>query len=107
VAHLDDSSEITEGDNRYLSRELLEGSRSNLKAGDIFALGAMIYEMALGNVLPSGGEEWQKIRDGDLVMFRQYSNSLQHLIVSMMHPDPLQRPSAEEVLQHETLTPYL
>ncbi|TYZ63341.1 hypothetical protein PybrP1_012880 [[Pythium] brassicae (nom. inval.)] len=101
VAHMDGSMEITEGDNRYLSRELMEGSRTNLRAGDIFALGATIYELALGSTLPSGGEDWQRIRDGDLAMFRQYSNSLQHLIASMMHPDPLQRPMADEILQHE------
>ncbi|KAG6967192.1 hypothetical protein JG687_00004406 [Phytophthora cactorum] len=106
VAHLDGSMEITEGDNRYLSRELLEGNRSNLRAGDIFALGATIYELALGTTLASGGEEWQKIRDGDLVMFRQYSNSLQHLIASMMHPDALQRPLAEDILQHEVVLPF-
>uniref|UniRef100_M4C5V5 Protein kinase domain-containing protein n=1 Tax=Hyaloperonospora arabidopsidis (strain Emoy2) TaxID=559515 RepID=M4C5V5_HYAAE len=51
VAHLDGSMEITEGDNRYLSRELLEGNRNNLRAGDIFALGATIYELALGTTL--------------------------------------------------------
>ncbi|RLN90170.1 hypothetical protein BBJ28_00011772, partial [Nothophytophthora sp. Chile5] len=86
--------------------ELLEGNRNNLRAGDIFALGATIYELALGAMLPSNGEEWQKIRDGDLVMFRQYSNSLQHLIASMMHPDALQRPLAEDILQHEVVVPF-
>ncbi|RLN81488.1 hypothetical protein BBO99_00003682 [Phytophthora kernoviae] len=106
VAHLDGSMEITEGDNRYLSRELLEGNRNNLRAGDIFALGATIYELALGTTLSNGGEEWQKIRDGDLVMFRQYSNSLQHLIANMMHPDALQRPLAEDILQHEVVLPF-
>ncbi|RMX67929.1 hypothetical protein DD238_000551 [Peronospora effusa] len=106
VAHLDGSMEIREGDNRYLSRELLEGNRNNLRAGDIFALGATIYELALGTTLASGGEEWQKIRDGDLVMFRQYSNSLQHLIANMMHPDALQRPLAEDILQHEVVLPF-
>lgn len=96
MAHMDGSMEITEGDNRYLSRyvrktetccqvvgltisvfcfynnyrELMEGSRTNLRAGDIFALGATIYELALGTTLPNGGEDWQRIRDGDLVMFR-------------------------------------
>lgn len=106
AAPMDGTSEITEGDNRYLSRELLEGSRANLRAGDIFALGATIYELALGSSLPSNGEEWQKIRDGDLVLFRHYSNSLQHLIASMLHPDPLQRPSAGEILQHEVISPF-
>lgn len=123
----------------YEIRELMEGSRTNLRAGDIFALGATIYELALGATLPNGGEDWQRIRDGDLVMFRyeytltefrspsnsetwrscengrdfyflrfrsQYSNSLQHLIASMMHPDPLQRPLAEDILQHEVVLPF-
>lgn len=113
----------------------MEGSRTNLRAGDIFALGATIYELALGATLPNGGEDWQRIRDGDLAMFRcvvlssfrvrlmqctrwlsavascvrpcrQYSNSLQHLIASMMHPDPLQRPMADEILQHEVVLPF-
>lgn len=70
VAHADGSMEVTEGDNRYLSREMLEGSRSDLRAGDVFALGATIYELALGRTLPANGEEWQRIRDGDLTMFR-------------------------------------
>lgn len=48
----------------------MEGSRTNLRAGDIFALGATIYELALGSTLPNGGEDWQRIRDGDLTMFR-------------------------------------
>jgi hypothetical protein len=54
--------------------ELLEGNRNNLRAGDIFALGATIYELALGTTLASGGEEWQKIRDGDIAMFRYVCN---------------------------------
>lgn len=68
--HQDGRMEVTEGDTRYLSREILEGNRSHLRAGDIFALGASIYELELGRALPSCGDEWQEIRDGDLVMFR-------------------------------------
>ncbi|KAL7682691.1 putative cGMP-dependent kinase, protein kinase-like domain superfamily [Plasmopara halstedii] len=83
VAHLDGSMDITEGDNRYLSRELLEGNRNNLRAGDIFALGATIYELALGTTLASCGEEWQKIRDGDLVMFRYVSCHYQTISIYM------------------------
>ncbi|OQR86237.1 protein kinase [Achlya hypogyna] len=107
VVPMDGSMEIMEGDYRYLSRELLEGNRSHLSAGDIFALGASIYELARGVNLPSEGDEWQKIRDGDLAMFRHYSSSLQHLIGSMMHQDPLQRPTAEEILQHEAVLAVL
>ncbi|OQR89398.1 kinase, partial [Thraustotheca clavata] len=103
VVPMDGSMEIMEGDYRYLSRELLEGNRSHLAAGDIFALGASIYELARGSNLPSEGDEWQNIRDGDLATFRHYSSSLQHLIGSMMHQDPLQRPTAEEILQHEAV----
>ncbi|KDO26309.1 WEE protein kinase [Saprolegnia parasitica CBS 223.65] len=103
VVPMDGAMEIMEGDYRYLSRELLEGNRSHLSAGDIFALGASIYELARGVPLPSEGDEWQTIRDGDLATFRHYSSSLQHLIGSMMHPDPLQRPTADEILQHEAI----
>ncbi|ETV94468.1 WEE/WEE1 protein kinase, variant [Aphanomyces invadans] len=45
VVPMDGSMEIMEGDNRYLSRELLEGNRSHLCQGDIFALGATMYEL--------------------------------------------------------------
>nr|CCA13912.1 protein kinase putative [Albugo laibachii Nc14] len=106
VVHQDGNMEVTEGDTRYLSRELLEGNRSHLRAGDVFALGASIYELELGKTLPSCGDAWQQIRDGDLVMFRHYSNSLQHLVANMMHPDPLQRPSAEEILQHDVVQSF-
>ena len=74
------SMNTVEGDNRYLSRELLEGNACDLRAGDIFALGASIYELALGRALPGQGQEWQRIRDGDLATFPQYSSALQHLI---------------------------
>lgn len=57
----------------------MEGSRTNLRAGDIFALGATIYELALGATLPNGGEDWQRIRDGDLVMFRYDSHCFRYL----------------------------
>ena len=70
MVHQDGNMEVTEGDTRYLSRELLEGNRSHLRAGDVFALGASIYELELGKTLPSCGDAWQQIRDGDLVMFR-------------------------------------
>ncbi|CAK4080389.1 unnamed protein product [Aphanomyces euteiches] len=107
VVPMDGSMEIMEGDNRYLSRELLEGNRMHLSAGDIFALGATMYELARGEGLPSSGDEWQKLRDGELTVFRHYSSSIQHLIASMMHPDPLARPSAEEILRHETLADFV
>ncbi|RHY32980.1 hypothetical protein DYB32_002003 [Aphanomyces invadans] len=57
-----------------------------------------------GEGLPSSGDDWQKIRNGELTVFRHYSSSLQHLIASMLHPDPLARPSADEILRHETVS---
>ncbi|KAF0686953.1 Aste57867_21301 [Aphanomyces stellatus] len=107
VVASDGSMEIMEGDNRYLSRELLEGNRMHLSAGDVFALGATLYELARGEGLPSAGEAWQHLRDGNLTVFRHYSNSLQHLIASMMHPDPLARPSADEILRHEAVVEFV
>ena len=37
--------ENIEGDTKYLSLEILQGNSSNLPAGDIFALGATVYEL--------------------------------------------------------------
>lgn len=39
---------------RYLAPEVLRGERDNLEKADIFALGASLYELALGKDLPSG-----------------------------------------------------
>lgn len=100
-----ETSSVPEGDNRYLSRELLQGNSVDLRTGDIFAFGATMYEIALGcpNGLPGQGQEWQNLRDGNLVTLPYYSRMFQHLISAMMHPDPLQRPTAVEILQHESL----
>lgn len=61
-----DSREVLEGDSRYLSREVLNEDTSNLPKADIFALGMSIYELARGVPLPSQGEDWNALRDGQI-----------------------------------------
>lgn len=51
-----------------------------LDKADIFALGAMMYELASGIQMPSGGERYQALRRGDLVMLPHISVKLQQLI---------------------------
>eukprot|EP01113_Clastostelium_recurvatum_P010822 TRINITY_DN15434_c0_g1_i2.p1 TRINITY_DN15434_c0_g1~~TRINITY_DN15434_c0_g1_i2.p1 ORF type:complete len:803 (-),score=192.08 TRINITY_DN15434_c0_g1_i2:166-2574(-) len=90
-----------EGDSRYLSRELLQDDMDHLTACDIFALGATLYELCRGKVLPSHGDEWISIRDGKLRRPNTaLSDELWVLMCSLMHPDPLARPSASAILAH-------
>ena len=50
--------ENIEGDTKYLSLEILQGNSSNLPAGDIFALGATVYELVcMSNVHRSDNEK--------------------------------------------------
>lgn len=87
-------TEVEEGDRRYLSREFLEGDYTNLPAADIFALGITLYELAVGEPLPDGGDRMTELRDGTLRPMPTLSNPFQGLIRQMMHPKAEQRPSA-------------
>eukprot|EP00762_Andalucia_godoyi_P008079 ANDGO_02190.mRNA.1 Wee1-like protein kinase len=101
IRHVNLKVEVTEGDGRYLCRELLDDDFRYLTKADIFALGASLYEMILGRRLPANGDDWQKIRNGDLFNFSlsgNYSPQLFSLIRRMMESDPLLRPSAAEIL---------
>ena len=71
---------------RYLAPELLRSqNNSALDKADVFALGAMLYELATGNALPTGGERYQAIRAGHLVMMPHISLKLQALIKVRAH----------------------
>merc|ERR1719171_1835251 len=59
--------EISEGDSRYLAREVLRGDFSNLTKADVFSLGLLCYELATNpKELPCNGAEWHQLRDGHL-----------------------------------------
>ena len=96
------SVEVTEGDSRYLSRELMEGSCENLAAADIFALGLTLYELASGRPLPTGDEEYHSLRDGVLPPehMPQLSARVQDMLVAMVEQHPGARPTAADILSH-------
>lgn len=88
------------------------------------SLGISMLEIACDLELPSGGPNWHHLRDGHLpqeftkgtvmdpllISFPaplppspDLSPQLMQLLAHMMHPQPGQRPTASEVLQHWTL----
>jgi tRNA A-37 threonylcarbamoyl transferase component Bud32 len=101
---------ITEGDSRYLAKEVLEGIESDLKKADIFSLGCSIYELALSYKLPKNGEEFEEIRKGvikeKLLKENGFSDEFITLLKLMMHVDYNKRPTSSEILQHKVLEEY-
>jgi wee1-like protein kinase len=102
AAALDEKDDISEGEERYIPRELVdsEGSTLDLAKADVFSLGASLYELCLGRDIASAGEEWHAIRDGDLctAALSAYSEKLQHLTRRMLDAVPSRRPTAEEIV---------
>lgn len=60
-----------------------------------------MYELCLGQTLPSCGDEWHLIRNGKLTPF--WPPNLYQIIKEMMHPDPAMRPSASDLLSRDEL----
>jgi membrane-associated tyrosine/threonine-specific cdc2-inhibitory kinase len=89
-----------EGDAKYMARELM--CKQFSKAADIFSLGISMLELACDLELPSGGDNWHRLRDGVLPQdfTRDVSPQLLGVLSQMMHPDPSQRPSASDLLRH-------
>jgi len=98
--------EVTEGDSRYLAKELLSTEHVNidLTKADMFSLGATIYECAIGKPLPNNGNEWHEIRKGNLSLAPHFSPTFKSLLLALMHFDPNQRPSSYNLLQHPIFT---
>lgn len=94
----DDSSDPLEGDPCYLAPELMEGNFT--KAADIFSLGITALELACDLELPSRGENWHALRSGTLPHYiaQRLSPALRNVIPQMMHPDPKQRITADQLL---------
>ncbi|KAH8351439.1 membrane-associated tyrosine- and threonine-specific cdc2-inhibitory kinase [Drosophila kikkawai] len=97
------SRHATEGDSRYMAPEILQGHFS--KAADIFSLGIAMLELACYMDLPANGPLWHELRQGILPeeFINKISLELQTVIKSMMMPDPMQRPTADQLLLHPRL----
>ncbi|KHN85935.1 Membrane-associated tyrosine- and threonine-specific cdc2-inhibitory kinase wee-1.3, partial [Toxocara canis] len=96
-----------EGDSKYLAPETLNSPPS--KPADIFSLGISILELATDLDLPSRGDGWRMLREGNIpeVFTRKLSPKLVHLIYWMMEPDPDKRPTAQQLLNDASVQHYL
>jgi len=95
--------DISEGDCRYLAKEVLRGNLAELPKADVFALGLVSYELATSpKPLPCNGDEWQLIREGclDLDLLAHLSESLVELTRGMAAALAADRPPCEEILRH-------
>jgi wee1-like protein kinase len=101
------SSDVEEGDSRYMSMELLSGDRSDLTKSDIFSLGATLYEICRfggADGLPMNGPEWQDLRAGRLTLpLPETGPEMTHLVQRMMNPTFEQRPASSDLLKHPQL----
>lgn len=90
----------------YAAPEVLEHGHVSF-AADVFSAGAVLYTVLGGYSpfsAPSDEEMLEKTLRGDVVFhdleWRRVSKEAKDLILGMMHPDPAQRLSMEEVLEH-------
>uniref|UniRef100_A0A1A9WLH8 Membrane-associated tyrosine- and threonine-specific cdc2-inhibitory kinase n=1 Tax=Glossina brevipalpis TaxID=37001 RepID=A0A1A9WLH8_9MUSC len=99
--------QATEGDSRYVAPEIMMGKFS--KAADIFSLGIAILELACFLELPANGPLWQQLRSGLLPedFIKTISKDLQDIIKQMMTPNPLQRPTVDQLLSHKKFVKML
>lgn len=97
---------ITEGDSRYLSREVLKGDLSQLPRADVFSLGLVCYELLTNpRPLAASGDEWQQMRDGHFKELPALEPSCWELLMKMMHPVASKRPSCKEILENPSVAP--
>jgi serine/threonine-protein kinase len=84
----------------YMAPELIEGSRSSA-ASDVFALGAVLYEMLTGKKAIVGSsllEVFQNIRNLDPQrLSAEVPESLREIVHGMLQVDPAGRPTMAQV----------
>ena len=76
----DGSWEFDEGDRRYCSAELIAGVHSNLRAADVFSLGATVFELASLSEMPHEGPLYDALRTGCVPDVPGYSEAFQTLL---------------------------
>lgn len=63
-------------------------------------------EAAGSGPLPKNGDEWLKIRNGEIPKLKlQLNKDFMELLKSMIHPEPVQRPTPLQIIQHKALIP--
>lgn len=97
----DNPSQIEDGDSRYQAAEALEGGytyNTSMPKIDMFGFGATLYALARGNELPKSGPEYHTIRNGEICEL-DLDPVMVSLVRALIHRDPAQRPTAEEVVR--------
>lgn len=96
-----DSSHFQEGDPAYLPPEVFS-AKSFDKRADIYSFGMTILYVGCDYEFPSRGNDWRKIREGDVpgMLFSTLSDEMAELIKRMIDPDPSKRPTTADILAH-------
>lgn len=99
--------DVSDGDCRYLAKELITGILQSLPQADVFSLGLVAYELATNpRPLPKHGDEWQRIRDGflDRALLPELPAQLWELLSSMVSNIPAERPSSSDISLHPCIS---
>ena len=97
--------DVNEGDSRYLPLEVMNADYSRLDKADMFSLGAMLYELASGTELPSGGQAYEDLRRGKVPLLPTATTSFMRMVRALLSLNPADRPSAAKLLTMQPLCP--